>query len=332
VGYRFGFRRGFGQRVISLAEALLLCLALNIPSARAAGDATIVACPELPEARTAELEARARATLLTSELAATAAITCSEDGVVIRVEAGDDSVTLKLRVGAATLREEVLRALDRALADLRARVRPEAQGEVVAGATNGATEPSKAETVPAKPEAPPPAPVVTAPEVPRAEAASKRELAVGAHLMGESWGKVGAIGGGLGAGLSFDSRWWFGVRVGAVHPLGLSDFTVLEAHAMAEASYTANSLAGVRFGVAAGPSLLFVSPNAGLSAAGATLRSAARLEARLSRPFRFGRLELAPWLGLRFFSAERGVRVAQHPRVDLSGALPQAGLSLSFFE
>jgi hypothetical protein len=62
------------------------------------------------------------------------------------------------------------------------------------------------------------------------------------------------------------------------------------------------------------------------------LRSAARLEARLSRPFRFGRLELAPWLGLRFFSAERGVRVAQHPRVDLSGALPQAGLSLSFFE
>src|SRR3954462_12795154 len=52
VGYRFGFRRGFGQRVISLAGASLLWPALNIPSARAA-DGVVVACPELPEARAA---------------------------------------------------------------------------------------------------------------------------------------------------------------------------------------------------------------------------------------------------------------------------------------
>lgn len=255
--------------------------------------------------------------------------------MVVRVEAGDAGVTLKLRVGAATLREEVLRALDRALAELRARTKPEAPGEGVASATSGPTGPtgpSAPEPEPAKPDAPPPVPVATPPETPRAEAASTRELAVGAQLMGESWGKHQAIGGGLGAGLSFDSSWWLGVRVGAVHPLGLSEVAILEGHALVEAAFTARALAGFRFGVGAGPSLLFVSPQSGFSATGATLKSAARFETRLSRPFRFGRVELAPWIGLRFFSAERGVRVAQHPRVDLSGALPQAGLALSLFE
>jgi hypothetical protein len=150
--------------------------------------------------------------------------------------------------------------------------------------------------------------------------------------MGESWGKRGAIGGGLGAGLSFDSTWRCGLRVGAFHPLGLGEFAVLEGHAMAEVAFTARAVAGLRFGVGAGPSMLFVSPSSGLSAAGATMRSAARFEAQLSRPFRFGRVELAPSVGLRFFSAERGVRVALQSRLVLAGVLPQVGLALSFGE
>jgi hypothetical protein len=331
VGYRFGFQRGFGRRVISLAGASLLRLALNIPSAQAASDAAIVSCPDLPEARTAELEARARATLLTSELAATAAISCSGDAVLIRVEAGDDVVTLKLRVGAATLREEVLRALDRALADLRARLPSDTQVEGTAGAPSGPSAASEAQPAPEKTDAPPPVREVAPPEASRAEASSERALQVTAHLMGESWGKRGAIGGGLGAGLSSGSI-WCGVRVGAFHPLGLDEFAVLEGHAMAEVALTARAVAGLRFGIGAGPSLLFVSPSSGFSAAGATLKSAVRFEAQLSRPFRFGRVELAPWLGLRFFTADRGVRVAQHTRLVLGGVLPQVGLALSLGE
>ena len=331
VGYRFGFQRGFGRRVISLAGASLLRLALNIPSARAAGDEAIVTCPELPEARTAELEARARATLLTSELAATAAITCSGDAVLIRVEAGDDVVTLKLRAGAGTLREEVLRALDRALADLRARVSPDPQVEEAASAASGPTYASGAPPAPVKTEAPPPVPEVIPPGVSRAETSSERQLEVTAHLMGESWRKLGAIGGGLGAGLRFGST-RCGVRVGALHPLGLNEFAVVEGHAMAEVALTARALAGLRFGVGAGPSLLFVSPSSGFSAPGATFKSAVRFEAQLSRPFRLGRVELAPWLGVRFFTAERGVRVAQHTRLVLGGVLPQVGLALSLGE
>lgn len=337
MGYRFGFRRGFGQRVVSLAVVPLLWPAFNIPSARAADGGVTVACPELPEARTAELEARARATLLTSELAATAAISCSGDSVVIRVEAGDESVTLKVRVEAATLREEVLRALDRALADLRARAKPEIQSAGGDSASSESPQPLETRSEPAKSDAMP-TPAVAAPEAKQEDASSKPErqgrrgLEVAAYLMGESWSKVGAIGGGLGAGLSFDSIWQCGIRVGALRPLGHSDFAVLEGHALAEVAFTARALAGLRFGVGAGPSLLFVSPSSRLSAAGATLKSAVRFETDLSRPFRFGRVELSPWIGLRFFSAERGVRVAQHTRLLLGGVLPQGGLALSFAE
>jgi len=340
VGYRFGFRRGFGQRVIPLGAAALLWPALNIPSARAADAGVTVACPELPEARAAELEARARATLLTSELAATVAISCSGDAVMIRVEVGDESVTLKVRVEPATLREEVLRALDRALADLRARARLEPQNDGVPGGSSGAPQPVETQPAPAKPPnasttAPAVAPVEPSQEEDE-EVPSKRErpvprgLEVAAHLMAESWSKVGAIGGGLGAGASFDSGFRCGVRVGALHPLGIHDFAVLEGHAMAELAFTEHAVAGLRFGMGAGPSLLFVSPSSGLSAAGATLKSAVRLETQLSRPFRLGRVELSPWVGLRFFSAERGVRVAQHTRLVLGGVLPQGGLALSF--
>jgi hypothetical protein len=69
VGDRAVYQRGSGWRAISAGWGLLLPLALNIPSARADAGANgvQVICPDLPEARTAELEARARATLLTSD-------------------------------------------------------------------------------------------------------------------------------------------------------------------------------------------------------------------------------------------------------------------------
>ena len=149
--------------------------------------------------------------------------------------------------------------------------------------------------------------------------------------MGEAWGKYVAVGGGVGAALRIGA-WSCGIRAGAFHPAGFREFTVLEGHALVEAAFTATSVAGLRFGVGAGPSLLLVSPSSGLSAQGATVKSAVRLEAQLSRPFRFGRVELAPWLGLRFFTAERGVRVAQQTRLIVGGVLPQVGLALSFGE
>ena len=53
-----------------------------------------VICPDLPEAIAAELEARARATLLTSDLSVSVTISCAGEAVAVQVDAGDDSVTL----------------------------------------------------------------------------------------------------------------------------------------------------------------------------------------------------------------------------------------------
>jgi hypothetical protein len=98
---------------------------------------------------------------------------------------------------------------------------------------------------------------------------------------------------------------------------------------MLEAAFTARGLAGLRFAVGAGPSLLFASPEPGFVAPGATLKSALRIEAQIARPFRWHRAELTPWVGARTFTAERGIRVAEQARLVVGGIRPQLGLALS---
>jgi hypothetical protein len=138
-----------------------------------------------------------------------------------------------------------------------------------------------------------------------------------------------ALGGGLRAAVRFDSTWSFGLRAGALHPLTLGEATVIETHAMFEAAVTARSLAGLRFAVGAGPSLLFASPESGFVAPSTTLKSALRIEAQIARPFRWHRAELTPWVGARTFTAERGVRVGEQARLVVGGIQPQFGIALS---
>jgi hypothetical protein len=332
VGYRVAYQRGFGWWALSLAIGIPLPLALNIPSARADADVidgVVVVCPDLPEARTAELEARARATLLTSDLSATVAISCVGEAVVVQVSAGDDSVTLKLRVAASTLREEVLRAIDRALADLGARLTPAGQPAARAPGPSTATASDLSELGPEAAETPSPPPARE--PAPTAQP-STIETEVGAHIIGERWGNRPALGGGLRGALRFDSSWSFGIRAGALHPPTFREATVIEAHAMLEAAVTARGLAGLRFGVGAGPSLLFASPESGFVARSATMKQAIRVEAQIGRPFRWHRVELTPWVGARVFTAERGVRIADEARLSVGGVQPQFGLTLSLID
>jgi hypothetical protein len=334
VGYRVAYQRGIGWRALSLAIGAILPLASNIPPARAstnAADGVVVVCPRLDEAPAAELEARARATLLTSDLSATVAISCLGEGVVVvQVDAGGESVTLKLRVLTATLREEVLRALDRALADLGARLTaegataaPALASSTVTGSGGSPLGPDAAETLP-----PPPTDQPDLSEKPR-ERERERETEVSALFVGESWGNQLALGAALRAALRFDSTWSCGIRTGVLHPLALDEATVIEAHALLEVAGTARGLAGLRFAVGAGPSLLFVSPESEFVAPGATLKSALRIEAQIGRPFRWRRAELTPWVGARAFTAERGLRVAEQARLVVGGVRPQFGLALS---
>ena len=340
VGYRVAYQRGF-WRALSWAVGAVVPLVLNIPSARAAADGVVVVCPGLAEAPAAELEARARATLLTSELSATVAISCVGEGaVVVQVEAGGDSVTLKLRVAAATLREEVLRALDRALADLGARPTPDGPTAAPAptsstatrsggSGSSGGSQPGPGAPETPEVETPETSPASSTDRSSPADARRARETEVGAVFIGESWGNSPALGGGLRAAVRFDSTWSCGIRAGALHPLALGEATVIEAHAMLEAAVTARSLAGLRFAVGAGPSLLFASPESGFVAPRATLKSALRIEAQIGRPFRWHWAELTPWVGARAFTAERAVSVAEQARLVLGGIRPQFGLTLS---
>ncbi|MDF3068320.1 MAG: hypothetical protein K0R38_3921 [Polyangiaceae bacterium] len=329
MGYRVGYRRGFGCWAISCALGAPLPLASNIPFARAdaaATDGVVLACPDLLPEKTAELEARARATLLTSDLSATVTITCMAERVAVQVDAGDDSVTLKLRLAATTLREDVLRALDRALAELSARVTPEDQAAASAPAPSTGTGSGVSQLEPVAAETQSPSPARQPTPAARLPAS---ELEVGAQVIGESWGKKPALGGGLRAAVRFDSTWSCGVRAGAFHPLGLREATALEAHAVLDVAVTARSLAGLRFTLGAGPSLLLASPEAGFVGPGAPLKSALRVEAQIGRPFRWHWVELTPWVGARAFTAERGVRVAEQSRLVLGGVQPQFGLALS---
>lgn len=154
-------------------------------------------------------------------------------------------------------------------------------------------------------------------------------MEVGASFIGERWGKTPALGAGLRAALRFDSTWSCGIRAGAMHPLGFGEATVVEAHAVLEAAVIARSLGGLRFGIGVGPSLLFASPESGFAAPSATQKSALRIEAQLSRPFRWHWAELTPWLGARTFSAERGVRVTSQTRLVVGSVEPQVGVALS---
>lgn len=314
------------------AIGLVLPLLSNIPSARAEAstpDGVAVLCPNLPEAMTAELEARARATLLTSDISATAIISCSSEGVVVQVDAGGDSVTLKVRVRAATLREETLRALDRALADLgsRERVATAGEAETIPSAPSTATPADLSAVKPVAAE-PPAAPLADEPATrPPAERATELELA--AHVAAETWGHRFALGGGARAAVRFDSSWSCGFRVGALHSFGVREANVKEAHALIEAAVTPRGVLGLRFGLAAGPSLLWASPEAGFASSSTSVRSALRVELQVGRPFRWHQLELTPWIGARAFTAERGLRVGGQQSLVLGGVHPQFGLTLA---
>jgi hypothetical protein len=327
VGDRVAYRRGFGWRALSSALGAALLCTSNIPAARASDDGAVVNCPDLSEATTAELEARARATLLTSELPATAAISCVGETIQVRVDAGVESVTLSLRAMPATLREEVLRALDRALADLGAHAPPASATPGPSTAAEEATPgvaPSPTDS--SVPETPEPSEARPSPLTPSPPAL---QTELGALVLGESWGHGSALGGGLRVAVRWGSTWSLGVRLGALEALRLREATVIEGHAVFDVAFTAPGLAGLRFGVGAGPSLLFASPASGFAAPGSTLRSALRLEAQIGRPFRWHALELTPWVGARTFSADRGLRVAERSRLVLGGLHPQVGLALS---
>lgn len=334
LGHFFQCARFRGRRISGFSAVALVGLSVSPRSLRAADESVSVECPGLESELVAELEARGRASLLTSPLAATARIICEADGAKVIVTTPESRAEVETG-GAEPLREAVLRALDDALGELGRTLAPtnvEPAGSAVP-ATPQSDSPRVVAPVPAaSAEARRPAVLPAAPPAPSSSRArrfwSGSEL--GVRAMVELWKDRLAIGGGAGAAINVAPAAWVGLRAGGYRPLGVSEFGALEVHAQVEGSWDMRSLAGLRSSLAIGPSVLRIAPPPDFSAAPSTVRTAIRVEAQLSRPFRFDWIQLSPWLGVRFFSGERGVRVSTERRLVLGSVLPQIGIVLSY--
>lgn len=290
-----------------------------------------VDCPDLTSEQQGELEARARAELLISDVAVLVELVCRAGRGEARLLTGPEPVVVPFTTSPATVRDDALRSLDEALRLWRAR------GVTVRRAELPAPRPTPAPTSPAvvRPErvvADVPPPVSPTPALPPNPPPSKPVSSeVGPAFVAETWGERLAIGGQLETAWRLHPALWLGLRAGAFRPLRPPDgFDVLEAHLLALAIAELPGGRGLRLGVAVGPSNLLVTPGSGLSARTDTTPKAVRIEARVSRPFRWGWFELVPFVGARVFTSDRGVRIGRAEKVSLSGIDPALGLSLTY--
>jgi len=288
--------------------------------AEAAEASVRVDCPELTAEQTAEVESRARASLLTADLNAAASILCRDGAAQVRVEAAGGAAMAQVEITAEGFRDELLRALDEALRQLF-RARSEKPVEIGA-----APEPPLPGTQPGSAQMPPerPAPVTepppaTPPQPQAAPAFDEAEIAA----LGERWPGRWA----LGAAVSVTrTRGWMslGLRIGVARPVTQrAEFGATEVAGTLEFTATPRPLGGARLTLGVGPSVLLIAPRADLIVrSGGTAKSALFAEAELSRPFTIGRMSLIPGLGVRVFADDRGVNVGANHIEVLSGAVP----------
>jgi len=312
-------RTAVRRLLVFLAFFGALCRALPASAA----DANVrVDCPELTPEQTAEVESRARASLLTADLNATASILCREGAAQVRVEGAGGAATVQLHTTAEGFRDELLRALDEALRQLfRAREEkplepgtapeppspPAEHGSTPEPSERPAVTPGQAHTQAQTQTPPQPIP-----------AFDEAEVAVS----GERWPGRWALGAALSVART---RGWMslGLRIGVVRPLKQrAEFGATEVAGALEFSTTPRPLGGARLTLGVGPSVLLIAPRADFVARFGTAKSAVFVEAELSRRFSIGRMSLIPALGVRIFGAPRGVHVGSHPVDVLGGAVP----------
>ena len=314
--------------------AAFLASSWNLVRLRADSAEVRVDCPDLTSEQAAELEARAQATLLTSDVQAQATILCHERGAEVRVEAGDDRIAVQAQAAPAALRDEVQRSLDQALYELRAR-RALGSGDDATAPPDAAAAAAALPPAAAPPEA---APAVPAPPTPARRPLPRRPVPTpealiseaSATLLAEIWSDRAALGGGIRAALAQPSGVELGLRAGALHPIGLGSFNANEAHLVVEGTLEPRFAAGLRVSLGIGASLLLVTPDPALSAANGTTRAALRAEAQVGRAFRWGWFQLLPSVGVHLFSEERGVRIDGREQLTLAGVGPRLSLALGY--
>ena len=297
--------------------------------ASAQNDTVRVTCDALSADDAAQVEARTRATLLTTpDVTVLVRIECSGATVTVRAIAGERTESTVLTLPDDNPGEALLAAVEHTLQALER-----------TDTTGGTTEPRlppppTVAAVPASPAvvgvSPPPAdaPPPTSPSPPLERRPPAWEL--GAGVLGEAW--QGAVG--VGARVVVDQHaapWTVGAALGWATPVGLdAAFGANELHAFAFAALEEARTTGVRGGAGIGLSALSVTPHPEVVATNSTSMSVVFFDAEVSRPVRFGQAWLLPALSLRLFPARREVTVDATRRLALPPLCPALFLGFGY--
>lgn len=314
------------------ARAVFFCvLAGAVGLTRAAGaagaaDAGVrVDCPDLGREPAAEIESRVRASLLSSDSAASVTVACQGDLAEVRVESELGTATVAVKTTREAFRDEVLRAVDEALQQLKAR--PTGNSVPTANTSADTNTPAQPESVArVRPEpahlVPPPAPVA-------AVILPPPRFEVSSSVLIESWPQRFALGASIAAGRATPA-FWYAAKIAWLQPTPVPpSFDASELSFAGELGVAPPALRGVRVALGAGPSFLFIAPRGALVSRADESITSFFLAAQLSRPFWFGQVGVVPALGARYLTSERGVRVETRERLSLRGLLPQFGLGVS---
>jgi hypothetical protein len=305
------------------AYPLLLALLGLTRVAAAQDDSVRVTCPALAPDAAAQVEARTRATLLTSVSGNLKVhIECGAETAVVRVIVGERSESTLVTLPPERPEDALLAAVEHALDAL--------EHETEGASAEFAPPPERRATATA-PAVAPPSPTQPAPlpsRRPPPPEAARWDL--GGAALAELWsGRVG-----YGARLMLEreqSAWSFGAAFGElVTPAIPNGFRAHEVHAFAFGAFEERTTTGLRAALGIGASVLVVEPNAELIARSSTTASSAFFSVELGRPVRFGRAWLLPALAARIFPAGRDVNVDATRRLELPRVCPSLSVAFGY--
>lgn len=286
-----------------------------------------IGCPELVGEQMAEVEARARAALLTAGLdVAELDLECEASQARASLRAHGDASTSAVPLGAGSVPDQLIRALDAAIDQLS---HPSDAEPEPSGPSSAAFESDRATLMPAAP--PVVAPPRNAPRRHEPPLAQRRHFSLTSVLVGgvvEAWGRR------LAPGALVHSRFGgerFGVTWAVSYQTAPSAlFRADELGAALGADWRPPGVAGITLEGDVGLSLLSVTPHAPYRPRGATSVTAGFARLLLARPIVLRRFAILPAAGVRLFTAPRRLRLDGEEHLKLGYAMPELLLGLSY--
>lgn len=285
-----------------------------------------IECPGLSREQTAEVEARARAALLTAGLdVAELELGCDAEQVRAKLRVRGETSESVVPLDAGAVPGQLMRALDGAIQRSTQPHEPQPEPAAPSSATFESDRAPSVSTQPTIAAPPPSAEPRRAPVPPRGP---RLVASVAAGGVLEAWGSR------LVPGALLHSRFGgeqVGVTWSASYQVAQASlFRVGELGVALGADYRPQRAGGLVLEASVGFSLLSVTPHAPYRPRGATSLSAGFVRALLARPIALGRFAIVPSAGVRLFTAPRRLRLDGQQQLKLGYAAPELLLGVSY--